>query len=162
MTKSFCKWFILSSGVILVITGIAKVWSGMGNSKLLTVADPILWVRFGQLMLVAGAVEIAVALICLFSKRQILAIGLVAWLSTNFLIYRAGLWWMDWKRPCGCLGNLTDALHISPQAADNIMKGVLGYLLVGSYFLLIRQWLESRSAKNRQKLAPVAETSIET
>ncbi len=81
----------------------------------------------------------------IFNKRQTLALGLVAWMSTNFVVYRLGLWWMDWHRPCSCLGNLTDALHISPQLADNIMKWLLFFLLIGSYGLLARRWTWWRS-----------------
>jgi hypothetical protein len=35
-------------------------------------------------------------------------------------------------------------LHLSDQAADNIMKVVLAYLLVGSYGLLFREWRRGR------------------
>ena len=133
----FNRWFILTSGAILAITGIAKVWSAFGSSKFLAVIDPIFGVTFGKLMLVVGVAELVIALVCFLSKRQTLALGLVAWMSTNFVVYRLGLWWMDWHRPCNCLGNLTDALHISPQSADNIMKVLLAYLLIGSYGLLI-------------------------
>ncbi|MEI2725877.1 MAG: hypothetical protein V9H26_20885 [Verrucomicrobiota bacterium] len=136
----FPNCFVLSAGSILAITGIAKIWSGLGNSKFLAVVDPIIGIKFGQLMLLVGLAEIVIALVCFFSKRQTLALGLVAWMSTNFVVYRLGLWWMHWHRPCNCLGNLTDALHISPQTADNIMKALLAYLLIGSYGLLIRQW----------------------
>jgi hypothetical protein len=136
--------FILTGGIILAITGLAKVWTGSGNTKILAVVDPILGIKFGQLMLAVGAAEIGIAAICFFSKRQKLALGLVAWMSTNFVVYRLGLWWMDWKKPCSCLGNLTDALHIAPQTADNIMKVLLAYLLIGSYGLLARKW---RNAK---------------
>ena len=132
----FPKWFILSSGAILAITGAAKFWTGLGNSKFLAVVDPIIGIKFGQLMLLVGVAEIVIALVCFFSKRQTLVLGLVAWMSTNFVVYRLGLWWMDWKSPCGCLGNLTDALGIAPQTADNIMKVLLAYLLIGSYGLL--------------------------
>jgi len=62
------------------------------------------------------------------------------------VVYRLGLWWMHWHRPCSCLGNLTDALHISPQVADNVMKVLLAYLLIGSYGLLIwKRWLERKT-----------------
>ena len=138
------KWFVFSSGLVLGITGVAKMWGGLGNSKFLAVIDPILGIKFRHLMLAAGLVEFAVALVCFFSNRQKLALGLVAWLSTNFVVYRLGLWWMDWKRPCSCLGNLTDALHISPQVADNIMKVGLAYLLIGSYWLLFWHWRSKR------------------
>ena len=133
-------WFRFSVAAILAITGIAKLWSGLGNSKFLSVVDPIIGIKFGQLMLVVGVVEIVIALVCFFSKRQTLALGLVAWMSTNFVVYRLGLWWMHWHRPCNCLGNLTDALRISPQTADTIMKVLLAYLLIGSYALLIWRW----------------------
>lgn len=75
---SFRKWFDFSSGTILLITGIAKVWSALGSSKFLTVVDPIIGIKFGQLMLAVGLAEIVIALLCFFSKRQTLAIGLVA------------------------------------------------------------------------------------
>ena len=146
MEGSFAKRFILGTGCVLALTGIAKVWSGLGNSKFLAVVDPIIGIKFGQLMLAVGVAEIVVALFCFFSKRQTLALGLVAWMSTNFVVYRLGLWWMDWKKPCSCLGNLADALHISPQTADNIMKVLLAYLLIGSYGLLIWQWKQTRGA----------------
>ena len=142
---AFSQWFVLSAGAILFITGVAKVWSGLGNSKFLAVIDPIFGIKFGQLMLVVGAAEIVIAAICFFSKRQTLALGLVAWMSTNFVVYRLGLRWIDWHRPCSCLGNLTDALHISPQAADNIMKVLLAYLLIGSYGLLFWQCKKQRT-----------------
>jgi len=138
--RPFTRCFLLSAGSVLATTGIAKIWSGLGNSKFLAVIDPIFGIKFGQLMLVVGAAEIVIALVCFFSKRQTLALASVAWLSTNFVVYRLGLWWMDWHRPCSCLGNLTDALHISPQVADNIMKALLAYLLTGSYGLLAWAW----------------------
>lgn len=138
--NSMVTLFLHGTGIMLMLTGAAKVWSGFGNSKFLSVVDPIIGIAFGQLLLAVGIAEIAIALFCFLSKRQTLALGLVSWLSTNFVVYRLGLWWMDWHRPCSCLGNLTDALHISPQAADNIMKTVLAFLLVGSYGLLFRQW----------------------
>jgi hypothetical protein len=144
--KPLAAWFILTAGVILAITGGAKIWSALGTSKFLAAVDPILGLKFGQLLLAVGLAEIAVALVCCFSRRQTLALGLIAWLATNFLVYRVGLWWMDWKRPCGCLGNLTDALHLSPQAAENIMKVLLAYLLIGSYGLVVWRWRQRRNS----------------
>lgn len=148
--KTLVKWFILTAGGVLAVTGAAKIWSGLGDSKFLSVVDPIIGIKFGPLILAVGMAEIAAALVCFLSKRQTLALGLVAWLATNFLVYRLGLWWMDWHRPCNCLGNLTDALHISPQAADNVMKVILACLLGGSLGLLIWQW---RQRKTREEAA---------
>lgn len=136
--------FILGAVGILLTTGTAKVWSGLGSARLLAVADPIVGIEFRHLMLVAGFAEIAIAIFCTTSRRQVPALGLLAWLATNFLLYRLGLWWMGWHRPCSCLGNLTDALRISPQAADNAMKAALAYLLVGSCACLMLLWKRGR------------------
>jgi len=138
--KKALPWFIPSAAVILASTGLAKMWSSFGNSKLLEAVDPIIGFKFGQLMLVVGAAEIVVVLVCLCSKRKTLAVGLTAWLATSFVVYRLGLWWMGWHRPCGCMGSLTSALHVSEQAADNIMKAGLAYLLIGSYGVLLWKW----------------------
>jgi hypothetical protein len=134
------KWFVPSAGIILAITGLAKVWTAFGKMKLLTVSDPITGIPFRELLLAVGLVEIAIAWFCFFGKRPVLATWLAAWFATELLVYRLGLWWMDWHRPCSCLGNLTDALHISPQLADRIMKTVLCYLFLVSYALLVWSW----------------------
>lgn len=120
--------------------------------KLLGVADPVLGIKSGHLMLPVGMAEMVIALVCLVSRRPLLPPALVAWLATIFAIHRFSLWWMDWRRPCGCLGNLTDALHIGPRRADNIMKVVLAHLLMGSYAILLWEWRRGRVAE----LAPAA------
>ena len=76
--NSFQRNFILSAGAILAVTGAAKVWSGLGTAKVLGAADPIVGIQFGHLMLVVGITEIVVALLCFFTKRHKLALGLVA------------------------------------------------------------------------------------
>jgi hypothetical protein len=144
-------WFVISAGVILAITGPAKVWTACGNVKLLTVDDPILGLPFRDLMLVAGCAELVIAWVCLLGHRPLVATGLVALLSTDLLVYRWGLWWLGWHKPCNCLGNLTDTLHLSPQVADNIMKLVLAYLLFGSYGLLMWRWSKFHSSHFKQE-----------
>lgn len=134
------SWFLRSAGLLLYALGIAKIWTGLGDTRVMAVIDPIVGIQFGHLLLAVGVAELIIAAFCLLTRRWLLATALIAWLSTNFLVYRLGLWWMDWKSPCGCLGNLTDVLHISPQTADNISKVLLVYLLIGSYGLFTWQW----------------------
>ena len=147
LTSTYTRNYILSASAILALTGAAKVWSAFGNAKLLAVADPIVGITFGHLMLVVGMAEIVIALFCFFGKSQKVALGLVAWLATNFVVYRLGLWWVGYHKPCSCLGNLTDALHISPQTADTAMKILLSYLFIGSYTALFWLWNEQRKAR---------------
>lgn len=135
--------------MILFITGAAKVWSVLGGAKILAQIDPVFGLQFGRLMFVAGILELMIGGICLFSKSRMLALMLVAWLATNLSIYRMGLWYIGWHRPCACLGNLTDAIHVSPQTADTTMKIILAYLLIGSYSFLFWFWRQHRKAEGR-------------
>jgi hypothetical protein len=136
--------FIVSAGVILSVTGIAKIWSSLGQARILVVPDPFIGIELGHLLSLVGAAEVAIALTCFFSKRELLSIVSVAWLATGFVVYRLGLLWIGWQRPCSCLGNLTDALNISPQKADAAMKIILAYLLLGSYATLFWLWRRKR------------------
>jgi hypothetical protein len=121
------------------------MWSSSGAARALILPDPILGLPFGDLMLLVGASEFLVALLC-FSRRvrQTLKIAFVAWMATGFLVYRLGLWCIGWDHPCGCMGSLAGSLHLSDTAADHIMKGVLAYLLVGSFACLIKSWRAKR------------------
>jgi len=134
------RWFVWSAGILFAITGLAKVFSATGSARALDVADPIIGIPFRHLLLAVGLLELFIAFFCLFTDKRQFSLLAVAWLATNFVVYRVGLWWIGWHRPCGCLGNLTDLLGISPHTADTIMKIVLVYLLVGSYGLLLWQW----------------------
>jgi hypothetical protein len=49
------------------------------------------------------------------------------------------------------MGSLTDTLHISPVVADNIMKVVLAYLLIGSYVTLFWLWRQHGKAEGKMQ-----------
>jgi hypothetical protein len=136
--KNPVSWFVLSCGPILGVTGVAKIISAFGHAKILAISDPIIGIRFSYLMFLMGCIELIIAFICVYTEKNRLAISLTVWLSTSLAGYRFGLWWLDWKRPCACLGTLTDALHFSPQLVDVFMKMILFYLLLGSYFMFFK------------------------
>ncbi len=156
MQYKLMRLFLVSAGVLLSITAIAKLISASGGARILQTPDPILSVPFREVFWVVGGIELVVALVCFFGRQAGLQAGLVAWLGTSFVAYRVGLLWVGYTKPCGCLGTLTGALHISPQAADTAMKIVLGYLLIGSYGVLFRLWKEKR--KTRIPALSAAET----
>jgi hypothetical protein len=131
------RWFIISAGVILLLTAFAKFDSAMGEAHILQTPDPVIGLPFRVLFIVVSGLETMVALLCFFSRRNSLQAGFVAWLATGFVVYRLGLFWVGYQKPCNCLGNLTDSLGISPEVADWIMKGILAYLLIGSYVIVL-------------------------
>jgi hypothetical protein len=138
--------FLYSAAVVLLLTAAAKFVSSFGHGTILQTRDPLTGFQFQDLFRMVGGIEVAVALVCIFSKRTWLPAGLVAWLATGFLAYRIGLVAVGYHRPCSCMGNLTDALHIPPQTADTAMKIILAYLLIGSYASLFWLWRQHRKA----------------
>ena len=143
--KNVILSFLRAVALILAITATAKLFSGVsGVGGLLREYDPLLGLRFANLLYIAATLELGVAAICLF-RPAVDGLVAVAWLSTVFLVYRVGLWWTGWQKPCNCLGNLTDALHISPQLADNVMKGLLAFMFIGSVSLLVRHCHQRRT-----------------
>lgn len=136
--------FLPAAGTLLAFLGMLKVWSWLSSNSTSVVIDPVTGINSGILTLSIGLVEIAVAAVCLLTNKARLAILLVAWLATNLVVYRAGLWWMGWQRPCSCLGYLSDALRISPPAADFLSLIILAFLFIGSYGWLFWQWRRGR------------------
>ena len=146
------RFFLYSAAVILLFTAAAKFISSAGSAKILLHRDPLIGLEFQDLFRIVGSVELAVALVCIFCKQKLISVGLVAWLATSFLVYRIGLVLIGYHRPCPCLGNLTDALHIPPQTADTTMKIILAYLLIGSYASLFWLW-QQRNKMPQPKLS---------
>lgn len=138
------RCLILSFGVVFAVTGCAKVVSFFDSVRIMYLDDPIFGIPFRYLLLLVGVLEILVSGFCLFGNKIKLSALFVAWIATNFVIYRLGLWFMGWHHPCGCMGNLADALHVPLQTADTAMKIVLAYLLIGSYATLFWLWKEKR------------------
>lgn len=140
------RWFLYSVGALLLLTAAAKIISGAGQATILLEHDPLTGFQFRALFRVVGGAEAAIALACFFSRRIWFPAGLVAWLATSLAAYRLSLWRIGWHKPCSCLGNLTDAIHISPQTADTAMKIILAYLLIGSYATLFWLWWQRNKA----------------
>ena len=145
MRAGLPRVFSVSAGTLLLATAAAKLVSAGGHARILQVTDPILAISFRHVFWIVGLLELMIALVCLFGHQPGLQAGLVAWLATSFVIYRLALYWSAYPKPCHCLGNLTDALQLSPQLVDAVMKIILAYLLAGSYAVLFWCWKQGNS-----------------
>jgi hypothetical protein len=144
MSPKLTRCFFISTGFLLILTGSAKLLSSFGNARILDVKDSIFALQFRYIFQMVGLVELVIALFCIFSKKINLQSGLVACFATCVLIYRCGLLWVGYNKPCACLGNLTDAVHIPPKIADTAMKIILVYLFIGSYAILFCLWQQRK------------------
>lgn len=154
MKTKLASRFLYSAGVLLLITGVAKFLSVLGGAKILGFPDPIFDISFRLLFIFAAVIEIVVGVICFCRFAPTVRISAVAGLATALAVYRFGIFWVGYRKPCSCLGGLTDALHIPPQVSDDIAKTILIYLMLGSYALIA--WNYRR--KNQSE--PGGETAV--
>ncbi len=143
MNGKFPSRFVCSAGALLLLTALAKMISAFGGAQVLSVRDPILKLPFREVFMLVGSLELVVASICFFGRRLDFQIKTVAWLATLFVMYRIGLFMVDYHMPCTCLGSMTDMLHIPFKSSALAIEIILAYLLVGSYALLLRLWRQS-------------------
>lgn len=148
---------LITTGSILTLSALAKLASALGTAKVLGMSDPLLGISYRYLLTGVAGLEILTACLCFLRKSSRLAIISVAWLCTSFLFYRVGLWWIGWKQPCKCMGTITDALHIDAQTADYIAVVLLGYMLIGSYGILLVEYRRSRLKTEESAEAIAAE-----
>jgi hypothetical protein len=151
MQKKIIVTFIFSAGILLLLAAAAKIFSSYGTSKILNSADPLFHVSYRFIFRAVALLEVGVAGICFCAKNINWRVGSIAFMATDFALYRLGLYWMGFRGGCSCLGNLTDALHIPPALADRGMEVVLGYLLAGSFGAWFWLWRQSNGAQGRMR-----------
>lgn len=136
------KLFIHSAGGILLAAALIRFVIVVGDAPVLALPEPMLGIPLHYAVLTIGGIELVVALICLFGKQAGFQIGWLAWLTTAFLVYRIGLYWMHHHPQATCIGGLTDPLHLSHGIMGAIVEIMPFYLLIGSYVAVIWFWLE--------------------
>jgi hypothetical protein len=145
--------YLKGAAFCLIVTALGKVAMVFGNALVLGKPSPLFgFVSNRQMLLLAFGLEIAVAAVVLsrgVPRRW--AVASVAWLATVFLAYRAIISISEFPEYCDCLGSLGDALYLSPKAANWIASGILIYLLVGSYGLLIKAGVVAMLSNIRRK-----------
>jgi len=146
------KWirpFIYSAGGILLAAALIRFIIAAGDSPALLLPEPMLGIPLRYAVLIAGGIELAAALICLFGRQIGFQAAWLAWLATNFVVFRIGLLLMHGHPQATCIGSLTDPLHLSRGTTGFIVGFMPFYLLLGSYAAAIWLWLtkEGRAAQ---------------
>ena len=137
MIRRFQGIFIYSAAIILFIAAAAKLLSATGSAQALDASDSVLYLSHRHLFLLEGGLELVMSAFLLMSRNSKTQTALIAWLATNFLVYRLGLWWMGAPNLCNCLGNLDDYLPLSPRFINAVAYASLAWLLIGSWMLLM-------------------------
>jgi hypothetical protein len=140
------KIYIHSSAGVLALLATGKIINVIEGPRSLLEKDPLFGLPYGRLLLLAAILELAAALLCWIKiKSEALCVTVLLTLASMLFAYRLGLWAVNWKQPCSCLGALTGGLGISVATADLVSKTILFGLIGGGYYLL---WQSRRTAKN--------------
>ena len=128
-----------SFAVIFMLTGGAKILNVLDDSLMLRVQDPIFsFMRSGHLHTIVGLLELALAGVILTRRLTPYVSALCcALLASAFLAYRLAIAFGDSGAYCGCLAGLDKIFGWSTEQASTVSLGILAYVLVGSYAVLI-------------------------
>ncbi len=140
------NWFYRSAAALLLVTAVAKLYSAGGSARILHVRDPLLYVGYRPLMILAALLELAVAAFLLRTRGELRRCLVLLWLSANFLLYHLGNYSIG-VHFCPCLGQLADALPLPKGLADIALQVLLLYWLLGSLEALWRVWGGERWAR---------------
>jgi hypothetical protein len=150
--QTFETVYLKTVAVLLLLTGMAKLISAIQKVAALGLSDPLIrFLSFKQISIVAGIVEIAVALYIFKSSNVIRQLEMVAWLSLLFIAYHVGLYLIQFHGVCPCLGNANSWLKLSDNSINNLTLGLLAYFSIGSILMLGIGWFQIQR-QNRERV----------
>ena len=113
----------------------------LGNEAGSRAMDAALQSSFTILKLV---IAVLVVYLVLSATQSVTKLVALAWISSNFLAYRFGLYMVGFKGWCSCLGTLTKQLPVSPETAEAIMLTIAVFVFIGSCYYLL-PYVKSRT-----------------
>jgi hypothetical protein len=132
--------YLKSVAILLFLAGAAKLISASQKLAVLTMPDPLIgFLSVRQIDNIVGVLEVVLAGYIFTPRKVLFQLGLVAWLSVLFIIYRIGLTLVGFRGMCPCLGNASSWLKTSDASINNIAKIMLAYFFVGSVCLIGNQ-----------------------
>ena len=138
------KYFLNVSACILVVTALAKLYGLTYGEQVLQQPDPLFGVKNSVVMLLVSVAELWVVYLVLSATQSVTKLVALAWISSNFLPYRFGLYMVGFKGWCSCLGTLTKQLPVSPETAEAIMLTIAVFVFIGSCYYLL-PYVKSRT-----------------
>jgi hypothetical protein len=129
-------YLLRSAGGLLAITGVLKGIMLFGGDEVLTINDPIFGLPVRVVIFLAAVAEVAIGVLVVRRPTGPTPLLLMAILTALIAAYRFGLYYLDYHKPCTCLGQLTSMLGLSESTADKISLSILAFtsLAVGIGF----------------------------
>jgi hypothetical protein len=131
------RCYLGSVAFLLGLTALAKFYSATGSAKILDLREALLPLTNRQALLLLGLLELVISLGLLFGRNDTMKLISIAWLSSNFVLYRVASFLLVVGRPCPCLGSITEKLPFNPSVIDQILLYLVIYMFMGSLLFLM-------------------------
>ena len=160
MNEAWIRAFTRSAGFILLVASLSRFLMAFGAASTLGLPDPALGFSIRHTVLMVAAVELLVAMICLFTKQIRFQIGWLTWLVTNYLAFRMWLFWMHCHPQGTCVGALTDPLYFSRGFYGWMTFSLSTYFIVGTYLALIFILAAPKRVEESSEVSPVGQSAF--
>ncbi len=140
------EFFLVSSALLLVLTGASKLFSLLATAPELSLPDPVFLLQARLVILLVAGVEWVMAwrLYCRRSRPE--TVKELSVLTAVFAIYRAGVALIGGTGVCPCVGVLGYIGFIPRKMIVALGDGAFYYLLGGCIVLLLFPRLSANSA----------------
>ena len=139
--RAFESVYIKSVSILLLLTGTAKLISASQKVSVLAMSDPLIgFLTVKQTSIIAGILEVSVAIYILMRQNSNRQLEIIAWLSLLFITYHIGLYLIGFHGMCSCLGNANAWLKLSDSSINLAVKCLLAYFSIGSLLMLGLKW----------------------
>jgi len=154
MAPKWVRQFIQFAGGLLLMAALLRFLIATSSAQALALPDPVLGIPLRIAVLLAGTLELAAALFCLFGRQTRLQLAGLVWLATNLVVFRVGLLWMHVHPQGTFLGSLTDPLQLAGTKIGFVV-GLLPFgFVVGSYAAASSVWRGARRQESLKMSCP--------
>lgn len=141
----YYSWFCVSVSVLLVLTATAKFIALMEGKPFLAIPDGVFTtIPTGDLLMLAAVLEVLVAAVVFFKRKDPFASVVCFWLVSVFVAYRLLAKALYAHRPCRCLGGVLDWTKLPTSVLDALPIIILVYIGTGSLLYLLLNALKNR------------------
>ena len=152
MFSKFIQFSRVSIGGLFVAVAAALFFGSCVDAHVLLPHDPIFGISTRYLFWITSGLCLAMALVSLSGESDFKRSLLTVWMVTTLVVYRFGYIWLGSHGLEGYLGSISDAFGVSTATAEMAADAALAYLVLGSYFVLIGLWLQTKRTGSRNYL----------